>query len=487
MQVFNLSMASFRTRKIRQKPPLKPFKKIKGGLVTGAKLASGLNKKHGSYFVAALLLLVGATIVFKVTAGLYNVIKEFDPKEAVFAMGTELKKDENGFTNLVLLGDGGHVRDGADLIDTIMVASIDYESGAVSLMSFPRDYYLRYIDHREYADRKINELYRDFKKTLGEEEAYEVFMDVLGDLSNLEIHYYARVDFNAFVEVVDGLGGITVDVQQAISDPYYPNETDNGYTLFEVEAGPQEMDGETALKFARSRKTTSDFDRAARQQLVLQAIKAKALSSEVMASPRTIKKLYNTVSRNMNTNMALRDLIALASFAKDFDSSNMVMKVLHDDPSKDGGFLYTPERQYYNGQFVLVPDGNSLDYIHRYADLIFLQRDVLINPRKIELLNATKAPGIARTSAFLLERFGFNIVNLDNLFDKEGERKYIERSFIRYNSWEVDAEGNVIAHHQPTLDALGNFVKGEPIPASNEYMESEADISIVLGDDYEVK
>lgn len=481
-------MADFRTRRIRHKPPLRPFKKIKSGLTGIFQFLKTLNKKQLSYLFGTALILMAILIVIKVTTGIYHAIQNFEPEDAVFAMGAELQHDENGYTNIVLLGDGGHTRDGADLIDTIMVASMDFKKGSVSLLSFPRDYYLRYISNQDYAGRKINELYRDFKKVLGDEKAYETYQEVLGDLSGLEIHYYARVDFNGFVEVVDGLGGVTVDVKEAIYDPYYPNETDDGYTVFEMSKGLQEMNGETALKFVRSRKTTSDFDRAARQQQVLMAIREKALSGDVLTSPKIIKKLYQSISDNLNTNMTLREMVAMASFAKNFDRGHLVMKVIHDDPSRDGGFLYTPERKYYNGQFVLVPDGNNLDLIHRYADLAFHHREVLMNPIRIEVLNATKEPGVARNVMSYLNRFGFNIVSVDNLVDEKGERKYIEKSFIRYNDWEVDAEGNVSTRHQPTLDALSHFIKGEPMPSDESVGEEGAlvDISIILGADYQM-
>jgi len=107
----------------------------------------------------------------------------------------------------------------------------------VSLLSIPRDYYVR---SEEYSSAKINELYRNNKDEYGEEGAFEVYKEVVSDIANLDIHYYARVDFSAFVEVVDALEGITVDVQEPIYDPYYPNETDDGYTVFEIDAGIQE-------------------------------------------------------------------------------------------------------------------------------------------------------------------------------------------------------------------------------------------------------
>jgi LCP family protein required for cell wall assembly len=477
-------MAEFRTRRIRQKPPLKPLKKLKNGLVKCGTVLSSTTKKQRSYFLGSILILIAVLIVVKVTTGIYHFIRDFEPRDVVFALGTDLKHDVNDYTNIVLLGDGGHVRDGADLIDTIMVASIDFDGKTVSLMSIPRDYY---VWSDKYGDAKINELYRNNKNEMGEEEAYDIYQDVAGEVSGLDIQYYLRVDFGAFVEVVDSIGGITIDVKEAIYDPYYPNESDNGYTVFEIDAGFQEIDGETALKFVRSRKTTSDFDRAARQQQVLMAIKDKALSGNVLTSPSKIKKLYQSISGNINTNVTLREMLALASFAKDFDRENMVMKVLHDDPSRDGGFLYTPERKYYNGQFVLVPDGVSLDMIHKYADLIFHKRDVLMHPVRIEVLNGTKEPGIARKIAAHLTRYGFDIVNIDNFLDKNGKRKYVERSFKRYSSWKVDMEGVVIAHHQTTLDALANFINGEAIPSDESEAEnSEVDISIVIGSDYEI-
>ncbi len=475
-------MAYFRTRKIRKKPPLKLGKKVIQSLTSCARFLVAGSKKRWSYLFGFLLVLFGAFVVLKVTTGIYNAIRDFDAQDIVLAIGSELKQDDNGYTNMVILGDGGHVRDGADLIDTIMVASVDPEKKMVSLFSIPRDFY---VWSDEYGDAKINELYRNNRNEFGEDGAFEVFKDVASQITDLDIHYYARVDFSAFVEVIDALEGITVDVKEPIYDPYYPNETDDGYTVFEIDAGLQEMNGETALKFVRSRKTTSDFDRVARQQQVLVAIQDKALSSGIL-KPKTLKKLYQSLTDNVNTDLSIREMIAFASFAKSFDRSQMVSKLIHDDPSRDGGFLYTPERKYYNGQFVLVPDGDNMDLIHKYADLIFHHRDVLISPVRLEVLNATREPGIARQVTSHLNRFGFDIVNIDNLFDKQGERKYIEKSFIRYNNWEVDADGNVIARDQSTLDVLADFVKGEPIPIDESQAESDVDISIVLGADYEM-
>jgi LCP family protein required for cell wall assembly len=474
---------SFKTRQIRKRPPLRPFKKLKKASGLAYDHLSKTTPKQRSYIWGAVLVVLGIFIVVKVMVAAYNFITGFDMKDVLFSFGSELQKDENGYTNIVLLGDGGHVRDGADLIDTIMVASIDYEKNAVTLLSIPRDYYIKNVDW----PGRINELYRNHKLQYeNEDELYGLFQDVVGEIADLDVQYFLRVNFNAFVEIVDSIGGVTVDVKETIYDPYYPNETDDGYTLFEIKKGLQEIDGETALKFTRSRKTTSDFDRAFRQQQVLEAIREKALSLDILTKPSRLKDLYEVVQNNMNTNLSLREMIALAGFAKHFDHSHLISKVIHDDPGQDGGFLYTPEREFYDGQFVLVPFGDNLSLIHKYAHLIFDQREAFWNPPKIEVLSALKTPGVARNTAYQLNRFGFNIVNIDNYQDENGDKKYLDKSVIFYYDWEEDKDHNVTPLYQATLNALEDFVVAEAIPENRETFAPEADISIVLGADYDV-
>ncbi len=448
--------------------------------------------------MASILIMVGIFVVGKVMIGTYRWVSGFDAKDLLFAVGSELEKDEYNYTNILLLGDGGHVRDGADLVDTIMVASIDYQKNAVSLLSIPRDFYIeRGLTEDLVWPGKINELYRNHKNQMSEKERFELFMNVVGEIVNLDIQYYARVDFDAFVEVIEALDGITVNVQEAIYDPYYPNETDDGYTVFSIKKGLQEMDGETALKFVRSRKTTSDFDRAARQQLVIEAIQQKALSKDILTSTNKLKKIYNAISENVNTNLSLREMISLGEFARHFDRNHLVRKVIHDDPGQDGGFLYTPERELYNGQFVLIPFGEDLDLIHKYTDLIFHKREALYFPATIEVLNATKIPGIARNTAYQLNRYGFDVVKIDNFFDAEGEKKYLNSSVIYYYDYEEDKHGAITPKYQHVINALEGFVNGSPLPSSYAYLITDEKnkkiyegqgihLSIVLGDDYEV-
>lgn len=468
---------SFHTRSIRKRPPVHPLRKLKRAIIWLREKDLGLGEKRRHYLWGALLVLVAIFVVLKVMLGVYGWLKNLDPADLFLSAGSELHQDEKGMTNLVLLGDGGSVRDGADLVDTIMVASLDHQNNAVTLLSIPRDYYV----NSQYNSR-INELYRNHKNLLGDERAFELFQEVVGKIVNLDIHYYLRVDFTAFVEAVDALGGIDVTVPVAIEDPFYPNPTDDGYDPFALAAGPQHLDGETALKYVRSRKTTSDYDRAGRQQLVLAAMREQALSKEVLTSSRILKELYGTLKKHLNTDMTLREMLSLAHFAKNFDRSRLINKVLHDDPARDGGFLYTPERELYGGQFVLLPYNDQV--IGRYADLLFKKRQAYYDPLRLEVLNASKLSGIAGKLASTFTRFGFDVTNVDNLLDFAGERSFADKSVIRYYDWIADDDGNVIPKNPILIQALQMFLNTEAVPGDPS-LKKGADISLILGADYE--
>lgn len=472
-------MNAFCTRKIRNKPRLQLFKKIKACISRFLQILSGINKKQKSYFLGFILIILALFIVIKVITGIFNIISDFDPRNIALALGTELKKDKNGYVNIILLGDGGHNRAGADLMDTIIVASLDFKNKSISMLSVPRDYFVK---SKKYGMLKINSFFVYNKNELGADKAYEIYPEVLGEMLNLDIKYYLRIDFNAFVEVVDSLGGITIDVKKEIYDPFYPNNADNGYTVFQIKPGVHIMDGETALKFARSRKTTSDFDRSARQQQILMAMREKALSGDVLSSPSTIKKLYQSVSNNINTNMSVREMLSIAAFAKNFNKDHLISKIIHDDYSREGGFLSVPDRTLYNEQYVLVPQ-NSMD-IQRYANLIFNKREIFTNPAKIEVLNASSKSGIANITEGYLHNFGFNVTKTGNYLDEMGKTKKIDKSFISYNK-EVTENGKTSTNFTSTVEALADFVQGN-IVTNNKKDANQADISIVLGADHKL-
>lgn len=500
---------TFKTRTIRPKSKIKPSKNPTSD-ISPLKTKEKKSRSFLNYFVSIGLAIFGLFVVFKVTLAAYNFVSEIKAADVLEVLGSDLKKDQNGYTNILLLGDGGYERQGPGLVDTIMVASIDFKKESVSLFSIPRDFYVGKnfnLGLNEYG--KINEVYVN-NKDLPDNGGYQVFKDAVGNLVNLDIQYFMRIDFNGFVEVVDSLGGITVDVPKAINDSTYPAANDIDYDPFYLEAGVQQLDGETALKYARSRHGTGDIDRAARQQVVLEAIRQKALSADILTSPSSLKDIYEAINDNFTTDLTLREMASLGAFAQEMQRSRLVRKQLGNNPLADGGFVYDGSRALY-GAAVMIPLGEDLDLIHQYTDLVFNHREIYYEPAKIEILNATKVSGVAGGIAEDLKRFGFQVEEIGNYTDDAGEKITSPTSFIEYSDWTEKPNGQIVVKYQPTLDVLTSFVKAPfkkssqshllpPPPAPEnedeepEEEEKQADkvyeggavnIRIILGEDYQ--
>lgn len=251
----------------------------------------------------------------------------------VFHPGATLK-ETNGKTNVLLLGIGGGSHDGPNLTDTIILASIDWKKDTVTLVSIPRDLWVPSLS--TYV-KKINEAYNNGGLLLAEKTVSEV--------TGQPIHYAARIDFQGFVDAINQIGGIDVNVARTLDDYNYPisgKEDDTcDHTPEELQAfnatisasltpdedifaffpcrfkhlhfdvGPQHMDGETALEYARSRHAVgiegSDFARSARQQLVIEAIRNKLISSAFF-NPGKILGLYGILKNSIDTDMSSTDI-----------------------------------------------------------------------------------------------------------------------------------------------------------------------------------
>ncbi len=240
------------------------------------------------------------------------------------------------------------------------------------------------------------------------------------EITGERVDAYFNIDFDGFVKFVDILGGIEVNVPEDLLDREYPD--DNwGYTTLRVSKGLQTFDGGTALKYVRSRHSTSDFDRSHRQQLVLKAIKEKLLSFNALTSPSKLQSLYYAITGHIKTDLAFNDLVSLALFAKDLPSDHILSFNLNDmcfqsaSLCNAGSFLYTPNRELFGGSSVLLPDGatpaNISTYtdISRFAHMIFDLPQMYIDKDEITVVNATKFSGNATRVALRLKRFGFNI------------------------------------------------------------------------------
>lgn len=452
---------NFQTRKIRPEKPPEPPKQEKKSLV---KITSGEKGK----FKVSIGIFSSLIIIILILVGIFKAITSIDLGIVLEVAGTEVKKDSYGHTNFLLLGNGGGDHDGADLTDTIMVASLDQEQNLVTMVSIPRDLY---VDNPEIGSGRINQIYYNAKRHYSSSyQGIEQLKKEVEKIMGVPIHYWARIDFKGFTEIVDALGGIEINVLETINDPDYPKEGSLRGGFY-IEAGLQTIDGETALKYARSRKSTSDFDRANRQQLIIQAIKDKALKTEIIFSSAKIKKLLATLSENIETNITVKEILTLSSSAQEMTSDKIIHRLIHDDPSRCGGFLYPPERRLYGGAFVLLPAG-GFKYLHLYSDLTFNQPEIAHENQSVHILNATKSSGVAAEAKGILQRFCLTVNRFGN-----GNTIPLEKTTYYYKS-EIRPQ---------TLDFLQKLIPGEEIagiPAEYAEYGMESDIILEIGSDY---
>jgi LCP family protein required for cell wall assembly len=271
-----------------------------------------------------------------------------------------LKGEEKDRINILLLGMGGAGHDGPYLSDTNIIASIKPSTNEVAMISIPRDLGVKIPN---YGFRKINHV-NAFAEQEHPGEGGEYTRQFFSENFNISIDYYVRVNFKAFEELVDLVGGVTVDVPKDFTDYTFPGPN-NSYRVVSFKAGEQTLNGEWALIYSRSRHggngEGSDFARARRQQQVLTALKDKLLSFGTYTNPLTVKKMIDSLAANVQTNMEIPEIMSLATIAKDINS-NFKTLVIDDSPN---GYLVPSSQATY------VPRGGSFAAINTAIETIF--------------------------------------------------------------------------------------------------------------------
>jgi LCP family protein required for cell wall assembly len=246
--------------------------------------------------------------------------------------------------NILLVGaDGGRAGVSSYLTDTMIVVSIDPPTGRVAFISLPRDTAgiplpRSWPAHREFGgayNNKINTLYTvargrpDLFPGSDRERGFEALMGALGELYGLDIDYYVAVDLSSFRNVVNTLGGVVVDVQLPVYDPAYPSDDGRGKLKLYVPPGMVKMNGQQALAYARSRHTTSDFDRSARQQRVITSVRDQTDLSAIL-QPGVLNELIKEFRKDVKTNVPPKLVPRLLSLAQDIDLDRRENLVLSD-------------------------------------------------------------------------------------------------------------------------------------------------------------
>ena len=294
--------------------------------------------------------------------------------------------------------------------DTMILATLDPVTMRVGVLSIPRDLWVHIPG---YTENRINTAHM-----LG--DAYEhpgggpaLAVETVEYNLGVEIDYYVRFNFQAFVELVDRIGGIDVDVPEDIDDPEYP-DYNYGFDPLFIEAGLHHFYGEEALKYARTRHSTGgDFDRARRQQQVLVAIFERVttlnlLPQLALQAPDILNVLESSVK--IDPKLQLDEVIALANLGTQVDPENMLFRVIDERCTL---FKITPDEM-----MILVP---LRDKIREVRDEVFDlnatngQLDsVEEEDASISVLNGTTTSGLAYSTTQYLTANGISVASYSN-------------------------------------------------------------------------
>ncbi len=418
------------------------------------------------------------TLEPKAPEGFFKKISHF-----VFSKDIELAGQREDRINMLLLGMGGPGHDGAYLTDTIIFASIKPSTGQVAMISIPRDLGVQ-LD--SYGTVKINHAnhYGEQERTnWGAAYATQVIQDLLDET----IHYYGRIDFTAFEEIINEVGGVTVNVERSFVDYEYPAPGDL-YQTVSFQAGEQLLDGDDALKYTRSRHGNngegSDFARARRQQKVITALKDKVLSFNTLSNPVRLKNIMDSLDAHITTNMEFSEIVTFAKMGREINTDEIITVVLDDGPN---GYL-TPGMTS-GGAFILSPKSGDFGEIQDLVDHIFdddiapgqiatitdtpPQEAPVVEPAQIDVRNGTWRAGLAARTQKLLEDKGYSVSSVGNTSERP-----IKETTIYAISPDVQVG---------TADALAatlGITNIETTLPETLTVDEQTDILIILGEDY---
>ena len=339
--------------------------------------------------------------------------------------------------------------------DALMLLTMDPYSKTASMLSIPRDLWvpIPYATDRVIHDR-INtaNFYGQIYSYPGGGAA--LVKDTVQYNLGVRIHYYVLVGFEGFVQLVETLDGIIVDVPTPLLDNQYPTDDGEVMTIF-IPDGVQELDGEIALQYVRSRHSDSDFGRMRRQQQVLLAIRDKLLNLNMVPN---IPTLWTEFSNTIETDISLTELINLANIGRDVKREDISSYTLELD--------YITPAFTSDGADVLLPNRSQIE---------LLIADVFFDPRKeqeaayIEILNGTETSDLASKTAQQLQQSGFLNVSIGDASGGPFTRTEIQ----------------TLSGKNYTANLLASFLRlpRDRIRTMDNFNGDSVDIRIILGQD----
>ncbi|MEO8396682.1 MAG: LCP family protein [Chloroflexota bacterium] len=377
-----------------------------------------------------------------------------------------LDRHGDDLMNILLLGNDGQITNDNFLrTDTMIIVSINRTAGTVALLSLPRDMYV-YIPG--WTMQRLNLAYIHGEQGQWPGGGFGLLRQTILYNFGINVHYYAMVGLDGFKSIVDAVGGVNLTVDCAIEDlplvdttvpqgAYKANE-DGEYVL---PVGYYSMSGAEALWYARSRGSSSDFDRGVRQQQVLRAVWRKAKDTGLLSN---VVPLWNEGSKNLDTDMTLQDVLGLVPMALNLDPSQIetyeFARTYDTTPWQppDGSNVQLPNYEHLRQRledFYTPPTNNQLVQEHS----------------TISVLNGTAQTNWDLVAAQTLTTAGF-IATAGGAADNAN---YADTILIDYTGRSKGSNAGIIAS---ALNVKPENVRVEPDP------NRTVDFEVILGGSY---
>lgn len=397
-----------------------------------------------------------------------------------------LKEDENGRSNFLVFGtaedDEGGTHGGANLTDSIMVISIDQDKKDAYMLSLPRDLWVKYEMPDGEActvgyQGKLNAQYFCASNDGENEQAgAEALSDQVSTITGLDVQYYVHLNFTAVVEAVDAVGGVDVTIQsddpRGILDRNFDWKC--GYKCYYVnyKNGQQvHLDGEHALALARARNAAGgyglpngNFDREKNQQLIIKALREKAVSAGTLTNLGAVTGLIDALGNNLRTNIEAKELRTMMDLGTKIPTDSIISLSLNEE----GNMLVTTGN--YNGQSIVRPVAGIMDYsdIAAYVEREILSEPYMKEEANITVLNGSGETGIAQMAADYLTDKSFVIGTVDTA---------PEGSYGKVAIYQINKEKSATA--KKLAEIYGVSVKTTTPPVS---VTGETDFVVIIGD-----
>jgi polyisoprenyl-teichoic acid--peptidoglycan teichoic acid transferase len=360
--------------------------------------------------------------------------------------------------------------EGPTRTDSIMLLTVDPIGLSGAVLSVPRDLW---VEIPGFGVDRINQAHY-----LGEVYDYPgggpaLAVDTIEGAIGVRVNYFVTINFDAFVKIIDLIGGIEIDVPEEIDDPLYPDNC-YGYDPFYMAAGKQPMDGYLALKYARTRITFGgDVDRAGRQQEVALAVREKIMRINML--PQLIARapeLWYTLQDNVHTDMSIDEVLQLALLVQEIPRRSIRTAVIdynyvYNETTPSGQLVLVPIRENIRTlrNELFAPPAIPTPVIENLADMVAKES------ARIAVYNGTAVFGLAGATESYLLGYNVNVTEIGNA----DSSAYRATQIIDYGS------------NRNTALYLAQLLAVPPLNVSNGTdPDGDYDLLVILGNDWQI-